>query len=79
MNEGNGKWRRSEFISIGTLLLLATWIFYAGAKVKDLDITVDVVKELKPKVEVNTVHIAAIDAKLDDIRDDLNYIKRHLR
>ena len=31
------KWRRSDFISIATLLTVATWIWFASAKVSLVD------------------------------------------
>lgn len=35
------RWRRSEYISIGTVVMVAGWIWYASAKVQTYDVVCD--------------------------------------
>lgn len=79
MNEGNGKWRRSEYISIGTLVLLASWIFYAGAKASAWDQAVKAINDLKPQVNLHSEQLAGIRESLDDIKEDVRYLRRHYK
>lgn len=79
-NNGNGiKWRRSEFISFGTLSLLAIWIWYASAKVSLLEETVRNLNEVKPIIETHSQELAVLMANVSDIKEDIKYLRRNLK
>lgn len=70
-------WRRSELISLGTLLTLASWIWWASAKANAWDETALIVKEMKPTQDDHSKVLAVLVANVGDIKDDLRYLRRH--
>lgn len=72
-------WRRSEFISAATLITLAGWIAWASSKKTVWDQTAVTVDIIRPKLELHDQQLAVINAKLDDIQEDLKWIRRHSR
>lgn len=70
-------WRRSEWISIGTLLTLALYIWWAGVKTNSWDEAVIAIKEMKPTVDEHSKELAVLIANVGDIKDDLRYLRRH--
>jgi len=70
-------WRRSEWISIGSLLTLAVYIWWSGVKTNSWDEAVIAIKEMKPTVEEHSRELAVLVANVGDIKDDLKYIRRH--
>lgn len=70
-------WRRSEFISISTLLVVASWIWYASGKSTNWDIAASDISQIKPKVESDERQLSVIVARLEDMQDDLKWIRRH--
>lgn len=72
-------WRRSEWISAATLLTLFSWIAWASAKKTTWDATTAEVQFIKPKIELHDQQLAVINAKLDDMQEDLKWLRRHSR
>lgn len=60
-------WRRSEIISLGTLLTVAGWIWYASGKVTKWDVVEDMNKgndALDRRVTIIETHIQDNDAEM---------------
>jgi hypothetical protein len=72
-------WRRSEWISVTTLITLAGWIAWASSKKTVWDETAMTVEIIRPKIEMHEQQLAVINAKLDDMQEDLKYLRRHTR
>lgn len=70
-------WRRSEWISAATLLIVAGWIWAASSRNSTLDQDTKTINEMKPKVDAHSEQLAAIIATLADVKDDVRYIRRH--
>lgn len=70
-------WRRSEFISVSTLLLVASWLWWTGAKMQMINITIAEVEVIKDKESLNEKSIAVVMDRLDDMKEDLRYLRRH--
>jgi hypothetical protein len=73
------RWRRSDTISLSTLIVLAGWIWYASAKASAWDETVQTVNQMNPKVETHGQQLSAIEATLSDMKEDVTYIRRHMK
>jgi len=58
----HAKWRRSEWISIGSIAIIATWIWVASAKSHKWD-------EIVVKVEDHNNGIDALNARITRIED----------
>ena len=71
-------WRRSEFIAIlGPLATILLWVWFASAKANTWDGTSATVAKMEPVVEIHTSQLAVLNSKLDDIQDDLKWLRRH--
>lgn len=66
-------------ISIGTLFVILGWIWYASAKTTGWDGTTERVKEIEPVVEKHTAQLDVLTEKLDDIQEDVRYLRRHAK
>ena len=75
----HGKWRRSETISIATLITLASWIWYASSKIVVWDDAAATVRQMKPMVDDHSTQLAVIASNLADIKEDLRYLRRHAK
>lgn len=71
-------WRRSEFISISTFLVVAGWIWWASAKTSTLDAAVEDIKTLKPVVWQNKSRVDILETKVDYMVKTLDKIDRKL-
>ncbi len=70
-------WRRSEWISMSTLIIVAGWIWWASAKAAAWDLTAQQVGLLAPIVSEHDKKIAVLIETIDDIKEDTRYIRRH--
>lgn len=79
MSLNHTQWRRSEYFSVTTLFIVLGWIWYASAKNVLLDGVIKDMEIVKPKTEVQATQLAAIKATVDDMQDDVKFIRRHMR
>jgi len=70
-------WRKSDMISVATLVTLISWIWWASSKVSAWDGTVTELKTIQPVVEEHSKQLAVISESLSDMKDDLRYLRRH--
>lgn len=70
-------WRRSETISMGTLILVAGWIWWASAKTNSWDSSSTKIAAIEPKVEDHGKQLAVLVAAVQDMKEDVKYIRRH--
>ena len=71
-------WRRSEWLAVlSPLITVILWIWFASAKANSWDATTAMVAEMKPEVESHSQQLAVVKDELDDIKDDVKWIRRH--
>lgn len=70
-------WRRSEFISLSTLVIVASWIWWASAKANAWDANEQEVKALRAEVDQHGQQLAVLVDAVKEMRDDLKYLRRH--
>lgn len=70
-------WRRSEMISFTTFITVISWIWWASGKVNAWDMAQKQIQEVVPTVEEHGKELAVIESSLNDIKDDVRWIRRH--
>lgn len=62
---------------MGTIIIVLTAWWNLSHKDTILDLVVSDVAIIKPKVEDHGVKLASIITRLDDMQEDIRYIRRH--
>lgn len=72
-------WRRSDVISLGTLFTVLAWVWYASAKTTTWDENTTQIKEIKVTEDSQGKQLAVLIDNVDEIKDDLRFLRRHAR
>lgn len=71
-------WRRSEWVSIlTTIATVVFWIWFVAVKATKWDEASMALEVMTPKVEDHGKQLAVISSKLDDMSEDLRWLRRH--